>query len=242
MTNKNIKREGGGSKLNRSEVISIRLDPKLSYLCEIAARSQRRTKSSFIEKAIEDTLHKEQISNNETSLTVSNCADLLWDVEEADRVCKLAVNFYNLLSYEEQRIWKFLRKNACYWLESPDETILEDNKLYWPINKKYLNLSEIRANWNFLKDWAEGYCQSMDDISVSLGNKSESHLYRIDDLLNFLKDKGCISREIYAEEIIKNVDDRYETFEGIKKYTSKITITNKTNLFFALQEFKPNYK
>lgn len=172
MKDKNIKKEGGGSKLNRSEVISIRLDPKLSYLCEIAARSQRRTKSSFIEKAIERALRKEQITNNETSLTISSLDDLLWDVEEADRVCKLAVNFHNLLSYEEQRIWKHLRKISRYWLERPDKTILEDNKLYWPINKKYLNLSKVRADWNLIKDLTEGYSPSTEEIDAKLSTRS----------------------------------------------------------------------
>src|SRR4051794_21564371 len=46
----------GGAKLNRSETVTVRLDPKLNYLCELAARAQRRTKSSFIEWAVADSL------------------------------------------------------------------------------------------------------------------------------------------------------------------------------------------
>ena len=51
-------RGGGGGKLNRSETVTIRLDPKLRYLTELAARKHRRTVSSFIEWAIESMLDK----------------------------------------------------------------------------------------------------------------------------------------------------------------------------------------
>ena len=44
-------KDRGGSKLNRTETVTIRLDPKLRYLTELAARKQRRTVSSFIEWA-----------------------------------------------------------------------------------------------------------------------------------------------------------------------------------------------
>jgi hypothetical protein len=36
------KRKGGG-KLSRSETVTVRLDPKLRYLAELAALKQRRT-------------------------------------------------------------------------------------------------------------------------------------------------------------------------------------------------------
>ena len=40
----------------KSEVVTVRLDPKLKYVAELAARRQRRTLSSYIEWAIEDSL------------------------------------------------------------------------------------------------------------------------------------------------------------------------------------------
>jgi hypothetical protein len=45
-------RKGGGGKLSRSETVTVRLDPKLRYLAELAARLHRRTLSSYIEWAI----------------------------------------------------------------------------------------------------------------------------------------------------------------------------------------------
>lgn len=46
------------TKLNRSETVTVRLDPRLNYLTEIAGRSQRRTKSSFVEWAVQEAIRK----------------------------------------------------------------------------------------------------------------------------------------------------------------------------------------
>ncbi len=42
-----------GGKLSRTETVTVRLDPRLNYLCELAGRAQRRTKSGFIEWAVQ---------------------------------------------------------------------------------------------------------------------------------------------------------------------------------------------
>lgn len=44
------------TKLNRSETVTVRLDPRLNYLAELAGRAQRRTKSSFIEWAVQQAI------------------------------------------------------------------------------------------------------------------------------------------------------------------------------------------
>lgn len=50
-------------KLGRSEVVSIRLDPRLKFGAEIAATKCRRTLSSFTEWAIEEALKKQDLSD-----------------------------------------------------------------------------------------------------------------------------------------------------------------------------------
>lgn len=47
------RKKGGGGKLNRSEILQARLNPKLRLGAEIMVRSQRRTLSSLIETLIE---------------------------------------------------------------------------------------------------------------------------------------------------------------------------------------------
>lgn len=104
------KRKGGGGKLTRSETVTVRLDPKLRYLAELAARKQRRTLSSFIEWAVEDSLNRVYLREYST---IADEAGGLWDLDPSDRLIKLAESHPDLLTYEEQRIWKAIHSIAA---------------------------------------------------------------------------------------------------------------------------------
>src|SRR4029079_1516887 len=96
-------KRGGGGKLSRSETVTVRLDPKLNYLCELAARAQRRTKSSFIEWAIDYALGFVEVPNpTPTGKTIALAANELWDVDESDRLAQLAFYAPVLMTHDEQ--------------------------------------------------------------------------------------------------------------------------------------------
>lgn len=97
-----------GAKLNRSETVTVRLDPKLRYLAELAARRQRRTVSSFIECAVATAITTVSINNMST---VADLSTKLWDVDEDARFVKLATQFPELLNYDEQIKWSKHGKN-----------------------------------------------------------------------------------------------------------------------------------
>ena len=94
----------------RSEVVTVRLDPKLKYLAELAARKQRRPLSSYVEWAIERSLSQvhleEDFNNNTVSVADAERTHHLWDLDEADRIVRLAVTYPELLTHEEQMVWK----------------------------------------------------------------------------------------------------------------------------------------
>jgi uncharacterized protein (DUF1501 family) len=46
----------GGKAPVESDTVTIRLDPRLNYLAELAGRAQRRSKSSFIQWAVQEAL------------------------------------------------------------------------------------------------------------------------------------------------------------------------------------------
>jgi hypothetical protein len=119
----------GGGKLSRSEVVTVRLDQKLRYLADLAARKQRRTLSSFIEGAIERALAEVKLS--ETS-TVEQAAGKLWDIDESDRFVKLAFFDENLLTYDEQVIWKLIQE----W-----------NSLDFSRNEQKFDWEQLRQEW-----------------------------------------------------------------------------------------------
>ena len=107
------KRKGGGGKLARSVIVTVRMDAQLNYLADLAARKQRRTLSSFIEWAVQQSfgelkLHDGSGYNGDESVTLKDMEKSLWDVDESERFARLAIHFPELLTHEEQERWKML--------------------------------------------------------------------------------------------------------------------------------------
>jgi hypothetical protein len=156
----------GGGKLNRSETVTVRLDPKLNYLCELAARAQRRTKSSFIEWAIADSLGS--VSLPEVSAlefgekrdpNIGEKASQLWHVDEPDRTVALALIAPALLTHEEQLIWRLVKENGFLWRGRFDHR----NEWVWELKEENLIRDRLRGNWEIFK-------------SVALGERSDTDL------------------------------------------------------------------
>ena len=106
-------RKGAGGKLSRSETVTVRLDPRLLYLAELAARSHRRTLSSYIEWVIAGSLDCQMVRPTGAApsipeQSIANEAEYLWDVDEADRFAKLARRYPHLMSHDEQVRWKLI--------------------------------------------------------------------------------------------------------------------------------------
>lgn len=137
-------RRKGGGKLSRSETVTVRLDPKLRYLAELAARRQRRTLSSYIEWAIEDSLKHLSLDAKVDHTSIADEASELWDVDEADRFARLALRHPDLLTHEEQVLWKLIRENGWLWrgkYEGPD---LEWR---WGVREDSLCFDRLRQAW-----------------------------------------------------------------------------------------------
>ena len=101
----------------RTEVFAMRLDPKLKYLAEIAARKQRRSLANFVEWAIEQALARVQLVEsgfNGEGTTVTDASPQLWALDGPDRLIKLATHYPDLLSYEEQLIWRVICDYSAY--------------------------------------------------------------------------------------------------------------------------------
>jgi hypothetical protein len=123
----------------------VRLDPRLRYLAELAARKQRRTLSSFIEWSIEDALTRLTLGGfpgGPAGASIDQEASMLWDIDEAERFTRLAFCHPELLTYEEQRIWKILNdsfllspayKSELGWSwEIFEERVIPVIRDYWP--------------------------------------------------------------------------------------------------------------
>lgn len=132
-----------GSRMNRSETVTIRLDPKMRYLADIASRIQRRTLSSYVEWAINESFSGVRLPPQNHD-TIGDMAERLWDVDEPDRFVYLASNHPSLLTHEEARLWKLIKENGALWRGD------YDNGAYiWdPTNMRDLLMETLRKRWD----------------------------------------------------------------------------------------------
>jgi len=134
------RKKGGGGKLNRSEIIQARLDPKLHMAAEIMARSERRTLSSLIEKCIEQASKSYKVKRNlfhpwwsewpdqnRDELIYSECdevtaeqaaSDIVSD-HEAIRFFKFAIYFPELLNKAEEELFNIIVTTNYFWKSYP---------------------------------------------------------------------------------------------------------------------------
>lgn len=174
-------RKGGGPKSTRSETVTVRLDQKSRYLAELAARKQRRTLSSYIEWAIQDSLkhvdlHHGSGLDNDDPLSVEELAPQLWNVSEAERFAVLAIRFEELLNQDEQERWKVILDSR---LLSPARVRTENGNISW--------------DWNVLED--KVFPMLREHWSALLEAESKGK----DAVLNFVKriQKSIATGEIY---------------------------------------------
>jgi len=151
----------GGGKLSRSVTVTVRLDPKLRYLVEIAARCQRRTVSSYIEWAVLESLSGIRLpdgmgGNGNVIEFVSDKADQLWSVDESERLARLAILHPALLNHDEQLLWKLICDRGLIW----QGAYIVGGSRVWDWEKlERLVFPELRKHWNLFKEVLNGDAQ-----------------------------------------------------------------------------------
>jgi hypothetical protein len=138
----------------QTAIVSVRLNPKLRYLTELAARKHRRSLSNFIEWAVAESLQDVDLQGlPETAHdngTLADRSNYLWDTHEADRFVKLACDYPDLLTHEEQILWQLIRASKFLWrkYEGSDEITPLTN--YLPPDK-YFIYERLREHWGKFK-------------------------------------------------------------------------------------------
>jgi hypothetical protein len=150
----NPKPRPAASRLSRSETVTVRLDPRLRYLADLAARQQRRTLSSFIEWAVEESLgHVTLRTSGGQAVSLASAAPDLWDVDEADRFVRLALRHPELLTHEEQIRWKLITENGAVWREHRDDG---KGGWTWALTASNLDYECLRRHWDAFCQVAKG--------------------------------------------------------------------------------------
>jgi predicted transcriptional regulator len=94
-------------KARNSAIVSIRFDRKQRFALDVLARKRRQTVTSVIEWALQQAIEK---SPDLRSMLID-----VWDPDEADRFVKIAQQQRELLSFDEERLWKAIQEdpNLC---------------------------------------------------------------------------------------------------------------------------------
>lgn len=150
--NPESKRKGGGGKLARSVIVTVRMDPQLNYLADLAARKHRRTLSSFIEWAVQQSfsdveLHHGTGYQGDETITLKDMEKSLWDVDDSERFVRLAIHCAELLTHEEQERWKLLTDSQ---LLSPAMTRNNGDRVWNWAKLEDVVFPVLRRAWNSL--------------------------------------------------------------------------------------------
>ncbi len=157
-------KKAGAKGGEKTTSLTVRLDPKLKYGLEILSRKQHRNLSSTVEWAL--------------NMVLGNASDGLpyleeiWDVDEADRLVKLALYSPELLTYGEQKIWKLIKESGLCWGMHYDCA----GVCKWVTTNNNVDWKEIRDNWDIF-------------VSVSRGDEDESKLPKWVDKRKVLDDE-----------------------------------------------------
>jgi hypothetical protein len=143
------KRKGGGGKLSRTEIVTVRLDPKLRFGVELAGRKHRRTASSFIEWAVEQVLDQVAVRNwRGEETTIAEAHKHSWDVDESDRLVNLALYYPELLTHDEERIWKLILETQFFAKKEVHKNL--------PSHPLEPDRRAVREHWETLQKVAKG--------------------------------------------------------------------------------------
>jgi hypothetical protein len=145
---------GSSGTNRRSDSVTVRLEPRLRYCADLAARIQRRTLSSFIEEAISNGLAMIMLKDRDPANIHSlKDANELWDVFEPDRFVKLALHQPGLLTHHEQIVWKLIQECDVLWIPEWDS---RGNERVDAFDEQHFKWKLLRPSWETFNKVARG--------------------------------------------------------------------------------------
>jgi len=191
----------------------LRIDPRIKYGIDLAARIQKRTVTGVVEWAVEraladvhmppDVFREHQVPDAPTDLA-SHLDDMLWSTNEGVRLVLLASRFPSLLTYDETLIWETVKLSPPFWRvlpASPEECTPWENA----------RLDVIAEHWDkVLKLVAER--KELSAISYRDIGLSESYGSAMESIASFtarvkeMSDKLVLARQ--KGESMLNEEDR----------------------------------
>lgn len=139
----------------RTDSLTIRLDPKLRFLVELAARRQRRSLTSFIEWAVEKALAEVTVrQEGDWKTSLLDVAPKVWAIEPSQRLLNIAQELPDLLSYDEELIWNAIRTVTAVesWKDAAGKYQARTASFMYSAGTP--NCDVVRKCWNALTGYA----------------------------------------------------------------------------------------
>jgi len=97
----------------KSETLTIRIDARSRFGLDILGRLKRRSVSELVLDEIREVMQRELPKHSRGGKQVG-LMDAVWDVFEQDRLVKLALYDPQLLTDEEQKLWRVISEDREY--------------------------------------------------------------------------------------------------------------------------------
>ena len=138
-----------GSKLQRTELVTLRLDPEVRFQVDLATRARRQTVSAFLQDAVKQALR--EIMPRQGNVDLAQIAALLWHPFEPDRFVKMALRFYEWLRYDEQVLWTYIVECDALWSLDPHK-----RRTMGPEAEDAFDFPLLRRHWEAFQQVAAG--------------------------------------------------------------------------------------
>ena len=135
-------------KQPRKELTSLRLEPQVKYLAEIASRVQRRSLTNFIEWVLEESIKNMTLRDDPyDDRTLGDLSFLLWDINESERLTHTPYKFINFNEFA------IIIDTSGYQIELPDEAGF---KGIHKLELQHFNTEKINDCWENILQIANG--------------------------------------------------------------------------------------
>lgn len=138
---------------SKTEVIAIRVTPKMRYALELHSRLQHRSVGQTVERALGQYLADPEeglVSDNERGER-HFIIDEVWSASPAVRLIRLATLYPKLLSYEEEVAWEVICRGLGY--EVPGFSAQDSPE-------RCYDLHRLERDWPVLMEQAAALLQS----------------------------------------------------------------------------------
>ncbi|MFT9252545.1 MAG: hypothetical protein ABF567_05660 [Acetobacter okinawensis] len=142
-------------KPQKSESLTIRLDPKMRFALEFVARLRGQTITKVIERAVMEDAERAYVMDGNRN--IKGNWSIYWDINAGVRAIKLASDSDTHPSFEEEEMLDFIKVHWNYFAFDRKLLILKRDNLdiLWPEIEKLIN------TWRDCKATDRQYCASL---------------------------------------------------------------------------------